>query len=187
MTLLIMSWHIWVFCFISISIPSFNDFRILLTWQRCTYTEHIMKCIINFCLITYAVTCLNKLLVVWLIISHRRNPKTALWNKCHSDNTIRLYKSLWAQLNRNVRKYTFWHVRKTKTQISLRTCAVCSVFVVTWRNFASWVIHFVPSEDSDQNMRTRRLIWISVGCTCPNVCFLNLRLIYIIAILTIRI
>ena len=32
-----------------------NDFRILLTWQRCTYTEHIMKCIINFCLITYAV------------------------------------------------------------------------------------------------------------------------------------
>ena len=77
-----------------------------------------------------------------------------------------------------VRKRTFWHVRPTKTQISLRIRAVWSQStLLAWRNFASLAIQNALSEDSDQTARMRRLIWIFAGHTCPKVRFLTLRLI----------
>ena len=76
----------------------------------------------------------------------------------------------------NVRNRTFWHVCPTKTQISLRIRAVWSESSLsTWRNSVSLDIKNVPSQDYDQTARTRRLIWIFVGRTCPKVPFLTLR------------
>ena len=43
-------------------------------------------------------------------------------------------------VSRNVRKRTFWHVGRTKTQISLRIRAVWSVSLSAWSNFASLAI-----------------------------------------------
>ena len=40
-------------------------------------------------------------------------------------------------VSHNVRKCTFWHVRQTKTQISMRNCAVwLESLMSAWRNFA---------------------------------------------------
>ena len=51
----------------------------------------------------------------------------------------------------NVRKRTFWYVRPTKTEISLRIRAVWSQSSLSaWKNFASLTIQTTPSEDSDQ-------------------------------------
>ena len=48
-------------------------------------------------------------------------------------------------MSRNVRKRTFWHVRPTKTQISLRVRAVWSESSLsTWRNFVSLAIQNAP-------------------------------------------
>ena len=81
-------------------------------------------------------------------------------------------------MNRNVRKRTFLHMRPTKTPISLRIRAVWSESSLTaWRNFASLGIQNAPSEDSDQTVRMRRLIWIFAGRTCMKVRFLTLRLV----------
>ena len=78
----------------------------------------------------------------------------------------------------NKRKRTFWHVRPTKTQISLPIQAVWSECSLSaWRNSASLGILNVPSEDSDQTTRMRSLIWIFAGRTCPKVRFLMLRYI----------
>ena len=75
-------------------------------------------------------------------------------------------------------KRAFWHVRRTKTQISLRICAVRSESSLSaWRNLASLAIQNAPSEDSDQTARMRRLIWIFAGRTCPVVRFLPLRIL----------
>ena len=72
-------------------------------------------------------------------------------------------------------KMYLWHVRPTKTQISLRIRAVWfESSLSAWKNFASFAIQNVPSEDSDQTARIRRLIWIFAGRTCPTVCFLML-------------
>ena len=80
---------------------------------------------------------------------------------------------------RNVRKRTFWHVRPTKTQISLRIRTVWSESSLSvWRNFAYLAIQNAPSEDSDQTARMRRLIWIFAWRTCPKVHFLTLRFNY---------
>ena len=71
-------------------------------------------------------------------------------------------------------------MRPSKTQISLRICAVWSKSSLSaWRNIASLAIQDAPSEDSDQTARMRRLIWIFVGRTCTKVCLLMLRLIYL--------
>ena len=64
-------------------------------------------------------------------------------------------------MNRNVRKRTFWYVRPTKTQISLRIRAVWSESSLSaWRNFVFLAIQNALSEDSDQTARMRRLIGI---------------------------
>ena len=48
-------------------------------------------------------------------------------------------------------KTTFWHVRPTKTQISLRIRAVWyESSLSVWRNFASWAFQNASNEDSDQ-------------------------------------
>ena len=66
--------------------------------------------------------------------------------------------------------------KKKKKKISERIRAVWSESsLFTWRNFASMAIQNVPSEDSDQTVRMRRLIWIFAGCTYPKVSFLTLR------------
>ena len=86
-------------------------------------------------------------------------------------------------LNRNVRQRTFWHVRSTKTQISLRISVVWSESSPsTWRNFASLAIQNAPSEDSDQTARMRSLIWIFAGRTSPKVRFLTFRFISCVTI-----
>ena len=73
-------------------------------------------------------------------------------------------------MTNNVRKPTFWHVRPTKTQISLRICAVWSgsLLAACW-NSESLSIQNAPSEDYDQTARMRRLIWIFAWRTCPKV------------------
>ena len=77
-------------------------------------------------------------------------------------------------------KRAFWHVRRTKTQISLRIRTVRSESSLSaWRNLASLAIQNAPSEDSDQTARMRRLIWIFAGRTCPMVRFLPLRILYL--------
>ena len=55
----------------------------------------------------------------------------------------------------NVRKYTFWHVRQTKTQSSLRICAVRSESPLSrWKNFedhmrqASSLVQSLPSNQT---------------------------------------
>ena len=63
-------------------------------------------------------------------------------------------------------------MRPTKTQISLHVCAFRSdSFLSAWRNFASLAIQNVPNEDSDQNAKLHRLIWIFAECTYLKVCF----------------
>ena len=77
-------------------------------------------------------------------------------------------------MRHNVRKRTFWHVRETKTQISLRIRAVWSESLLSaWRNFASLAIQNAPREDSDQTAWMRRLIWIFAVRTCPKLHFLT--------------
>ena len=51
-------------------------------------------------------------------------PERKVWKNCFTNFTVTIH------VSRNVRKRTFWHVRPTKTQISLRIRAVWSVFVV---------------------------------------------------------
>ena len=71
-------------------------------------------------------------------------------------------------MRRKVRKRTFWNVRPTKTQISLRIRAVWSESSLSARrNFASLAIRNAPSEDSDQTVRMHRLILIFTGGSCP--------------------
>ena len=72
--------------------------------------------------------------------------------------------------SRDVRKRTIWHMRPTKTQISLRIRAVWlqSSFSAS-RNFKSLSILIAPREDFDQTTRTRRLIWIFAGRNIPKL------------------
>ena len=91
------------------------------------------------------------------------------------------------QFEPHVRKPTFWHVRPTKTQISLRMRTVWLEYSLSaWRNFASLAIQIAPSEDSDQTARMRRLIWIFAGRTYLKVRFLTLRLIWSVWTVTDR-
>ena len=78
-------------------------------------------------------------------------------------------------ISHNVRKHTFWHVRITMTQISLRISVIWSDSSMSaWRNFAPLSIQNAPNEDSDQTARMRSLIWIFAGHTCRKLHFLPL-------------
>ena len=60
-----------------------------------------------------------------------------------------------------LRKRTFWLVRPTKTQFSLRIRAVWSDYLLSaWRNFVSLAIQNAPGKCFDQTAQMRRLIWI---------------------------
>ena len=66
-----------------------------------------------------------------------------------------------------------------KIQISLRIRAVWSESSLG----AFWIAKdakflYADNEDYDQTARMRRLIWVFVGRTCKNVCFLMLKCIY---------
>ena len=81
------------------------------------------------------------------------------------------------EVSRSMRKHTFWHVRLAETQISRRMHTVWSESSLSaWRNFASLAIQNASSEDSDQTVWMRRLIWSFAGRICPMLRFLTLRL-----------
>ena len=92
---------------------------------------------------------------------------------------MRMRLSDWHKyINRNVRKRVFWHVRPTKTQISLRIGTVWSESSLSaWRNFASLTIQNASREDFDQTAQMRSLIRIFPGRPCPKVRFQTLRFI----------
>ena len=63
-------------------------------------------------------------------------------------------------------KPTKWHVRPTKTPISLGICLVWSESSLSeWRKLGSIATYWAHSEDSDQTGRMPRLIWFFAGRT----------------------
>ena len=87
--------------------------------------------------------------IIWQKYVHYHGFQTLNGN----DSSLRLGEFFTViQMSPNVRKYTFWHERRTKTQISLRIRADWSESSLSaWRNFASLAIQNAPSEDSDQS------------------------------------
>ena len=78
-------------------------------------------------------------------------------------------------MSHSMRKRTFWHVRPTQTHISLRIRAIWSESSMSvWRNFAFMAIQNASSEDSDQTVRMRRLIWIFTVQIRPKVRWISL-------------
>ena len=72
-----------------------------------------------------------------------------------------------------------WHVRPSKTQISLGICPVWSESSLsTWRQLGSLATHWAHSEDSDQTGQMPRLIRVFPGCTCQFFGFVMKWLIY---------
>ena len=70
------------------------------------------------------------------------------------------------QLSHLMTKPTKWHVRPTKTQISLGIPPVWSgSSLSTRRKLGSLATHWAHSEDSDQTGRMPRLIWVFAGHT----------------------
>ena len=79
-------------------------------------------------------------------------------------------------MSRLMTKPTKWHVRPTKTQISLGIRPVWSESSLSaWRKLGSLATHWAHSEDSDQ---TGRMIWVFVGRTSHFVGFVVMRLKY---------
>ena len=80
-----------------------------------------------------------------------------------------------------VGKRIFWHMLRTKTQISLRIRAGWSESSCPHeKNFSSLALQLWHSEDSDQTARMRRLIWIFAGRTCSKLRFQTLRLVCVL-------
>ena len=83
-------------------------------------------------------------------------------------------------MSQHMTKPAKWHVRPTKTQISLGIRPVWSKSLLfALRKLGSLSIHWVHSEDSDQTGWMPRLIWVLAGRTCHFVGFIMCRLIYI--------
>ena len=74
-------------------------------------------------------------------------------------------------MTRNVRKRTFWNVRPTKTQNSLRIRAVWSVFVVCMMKLC------ILGYPKCAQWRFWSACWIFAGRTCPEVHSLTFRFI----------
>ena len=76
-----------------------------------------------------------------------------------------------------LRKRTFWLIRPTKTQFSLRIRAVWSDYLLSaWRNFVSLAIQNAPGKCFDQTAQMHKLIWIVARRTSSKVRFVTLRL-----------
>ena len=74
-------------------------------------------------------------------------------------NVSLLFVNVVCQMNRNVRKRIFGHVRPAKIHISLRMCAFCSESSLSefWIAKDAKSLH-ADNKDSDQTARMRRLI-----------------------------
>ena len=83
-------------------------------------------------------------------------------------------------MNRNVRKKNIASdicaQNKDSNQPAYRQSLI-RVFLVRMKTLCIFTIQIMPSEDSDQTARMRRLIRIFAGSTYPEVRFLTLRLI----------
>ena len=80
-------------------------------------------------------------------------------------SSIHLHVSFFLYIWTETWENTLWHVRLT---ISLHTVWPESS-LSAWRNFAPLVIQNALGEDSDQTVRTHRLIWIFSVRTCPKI------------------
>ena len=76
------------------------------------------------------------------------------------------------QMSSLVTKPTKWHVRPTKTRISLGIRPVWSESLLSaWQHLGSLATHWAHSEDSDQTGQMPRLIWVFAMCTCHFIGF----------------
>ena len=75
-------------------------------------------------------------------------------------------------MSRLTTKPTKWHVRPSKTQISLGIRPVWSESSLSaWRKLQSLASHWAHSKDSNQTGRMPRLIWVFAWRTCHFVGF----------------
>ena len=78
-------------------------------------------------------------------------------------------------LSQRMTKPSKWHVRPTKTWISLGIRPVWSESSLCARAPSGWLrthsFFMLDSEDSDQTGRMPRLIWVFAGCICRFVGF----------------
>ena len=79
---------------------------------------------------------------------------------------------IWA-----VRKRSFVHVRQTEAS-DQHVHSHCLIGIIIDSQGCKVTVSQADNEYSDQTARMRRLIWVFVGCKCPNVRFLKLRLIW---------
>ena len=97
----------------------------------------------------------------------------------HSKKRILHECSVVLNLSRLTTKPTKWHVRPTKTRISLGIRPVWSESSLSaWRKLGCWATHWVHSEDSDQTGWMPRLISVFAGRRCHFVGFVLRQLIY---------
>ena len=84
------------------------------------------------------------------------------------------YKDIWCNRHyESQREKVYLLTCKPKRLKSACACAQSDQYLAAWRNHASLAIQNAHSEDSDQTVRTNKLIWIFAGRTCPKVCFLT--------------
>ena len=155
------------------------------TWMEFTFTE---LRVLTFTTL-WANSADNKLMTNFLFLTEKKDLtfhtnylcwRQLVWNvkTWKSKKNISIYRLLQIlprvlsvnKMSPYVRKSTFWHMLQTKTQISLRIRAVwleSSFFA--WVNFASLAIQNAHRENSNQNARMLRLIWIFSGSTCLTV------------------
>ena len=105
-------------------------------------------------------------------------------------NLITVWEAVLYNTNRKARKRTYWHVRPTKTQISLRIRTVwLESSLSAWRNVASLAIQNAPSEDSG---KIARIVWSDQHCvrmsksTFPDVA-VQYNLVWLITCCTVSI
>ena len=81
---------------------------------------------------------------------------------------------MWARTQQNQQN----DMLPVKTQISLGSCPVWSVFAVRIKKPWSLASHWGHSQDSDQTGQMPRLIWVFAGCTAYSIVFVILWLIF---------
>ena len=74
-------------------------------------------------------------------------------------------------LSRSMRKRTFSHVRPTKTDQPALPRSLIRVFVVHMKKLCilGYMYPNAPSDDSNQTVPMRRMIWDFAGCTCEGM------------------
>ena len=146
--------------------------------------EHskVVPLLLSFCF--NAGNCNSPVCVLSLFVPHHffRFSFGSLLGKAVCDRNCDLHIHY---VSRNIRKCTLWHMRTTKTKLSLHLHTPwLESSLSEWRNFTSLSIQNAHSRDSYTQMR--KLIWIFAGGTCPNVRFLSLQLIFSLSVHAIR-